>query len=129
MLIKPLEIKEIRLTSLNSKNKTFDLEILFANDTPFKKTYALSPINLLPDIILKDVISSKKPEMEDSDDVLDVICNVYIKNDEEHIKECLLKFIVRLDQRLRNFKITKEANAYMKEFHSLSTYQEIIYKR
>ena len=129
MIIKPLEIKEIRLMALNSKNKTFDLEILFSDESPFKKTYFLSAINLLPDMILKDVITSKKPEMEDSDNVLDVICNVYIKNDEEHLKDCLLKFIARLDQRLKNFKITKEANAYMKEYHSLSTYQEIIYKR
>lgn len=129
MIIKPLEIKEMRLISLNSKNKTFDIEILFSNESPFKKTYSLSAINLLPDMILKDVITSKKPEIEDSDNVLDIICNVYIKNDEEHLKDCLLKFIARLDQRLKNFKITKEANVYMKEYHSLSTYQEIIYKR
>ena len=129
MIIKNLQISEIKLISLDSRQKTFDLEVNILNEPVFRKKYNISEVKELPERILRDIIKANTPEIEDSDDILDTICSVNIKNDEEHIKDCLLKFVVRLDQRLKNFAHSKEAFSYMKEYNSLRTYQEIVYRR
>lgn len=119
----------MKLTALNSRQRTFDLEVNIVNEPPFRKRYNLANAKELPETILKDIIKANTPEIEDSDNILDTICSVNIKNDEDHLKDCLLKCVVRLDQRLKNFTHAKEAFSYMKEYNNLSTYQEIIYRR
>lgn len=129
MIIKSLEIKEIKLLSFDFKNRKVDLEINFSNDSPIRKTYDLKFVKEIPDMIFRDIKAEKKPQIDFSSDILDTISSVNIKNDEEPIKECLFKFLVRIDQKLKNFTHMSDAKQYMKEYNLLSTYQEIIYRK
>ena len=128
MRISTIDITEIRLINFDSKTKRLVLEFSFLNDSMIKREYKYELIDMLPEMILRDIKQLKTPNyIDDEDEILGSINMALIKNDEE-IKLALSRSLLKLGDRLVNLKYTTDATDYMKAYKSINTHQEIIYK-
>lgn len=129
MIVKNLKISEIRASSFDFKTQKLAVDIYFENETSIKKYISLDE-DLVKVInnIMQIIKSSKRPEPEDTNDVLGgiVVVNIY---DEDKIKESLVKFLVKLESKLSFFRQTTGHREYMDIFYELRSMEEVIFKR
>lgn len=129
MQIKNLEVSEIVLTRVDSKNHRLYLQINFSNDSSLPMEVTLEEnFELLVEKLIKQIKSMKKPETNHEDDFLGGVSIVNIKN-EEDIKEKAPRRLYMLDRRLDNLKQTKHYKEYMNLFAQMSTFQDVIYQK
>ncbi len=129
MIIKNLEVNEIAVTKVDSKNKKVQLKVNFTNDSPMIIDLDIQDnFDLVIDKILKQIKSIKKGVDRDEDEILGGISIVNINN-EEDLKERLPKRFFLIDRRFENIKQTTNYKEYMNQYTQLSTFEEVIYKR
>lgn len=129
MLIKNIEITEIRLIRFDSKEKKFRLKFSFSDEPSLEREYKYELVDILPEKILSDIKQLKIPTHIDEDDSILGAINIALIKDDEEIKKSLLKSFLRIGQNLVNMKNITDANEYMKSFKAVNTHQEIIYKK
>lgn len=128
MQIKSLEVTNILLKRVDSKNKQISLQITFSDGTSLPLNMTLeNNFELLVDKLMKQIKQIKKPTTND-DDFLGHISVVSIKNEEE-IKEKAPARFHRVDKRIDLLKSTKEHKRYIDLFHQMSTFQDVIYEK
>ena len=65
MRINTIDITEIKLLNFDSKTKKLVLEFSFLNDSMIKREYKYELIDMLPEIILRDIKQLKTPNYID----------------------------------------------------------------
>ncbi|MBI5392093.1 hypothetical protein HZB00_03775 [Candidatus Woesearchaeota archaeon] len=130
MIVKNLEVSEIRAVKVDSKTKKASIQVLFTNDTPINMQIQLDAddYDVLMEKIIKQIKQEKRPVDDEQDDVLCGIAIVNVVNDDE-LRERTVKGLFQLEKKLDNFKRITRASEYMKAYGQLSTLEEVVYKK
>ena len=129
MIIKSLNVCEIALTKLDTKNSMVELQVNFANESPLRmNAYLDDNYDLFISKLIKTIKAAKHVDTDYDDDVsvLKGISVVTVAN-EEDIKEKAPKKLYMVNNRLDILKHTKTANEYIRLYSQLSTFREVIY--
>ncbi len=130
MIVKNLDVLEIKAVKVDSRAKKATLKISFANETPLMMEITLDEVNpdLLLDRLLKKIKQEKRPTDNDQDDILCGIAIVNIANDED-VREKAVKGFFHLEKKVENFTKIRHAADYMKAYGQMLTLEEVIYKK
>jgi len=128
MIVKNIEISKIEITAFDPKTNIMGVSISFVNEATLTQNFIFENVEIIPDKIIKLIKEKKTPEERDNGDVLDGIAILNI-NDEDMVREKMQKYLVRMEQKIRNFRSTKTGNEYINLFKELSVLRATIYSK
>ena len=129
MKVRNIDILEVKLIKFDSKTGEMKLQVSFIDDTPiFTSVNVENSHEEMAEKVLTAVKQQKKPVDDEDDDLLGGIAIINISNDDE-LRERFGKGVMRIEQRFDTLKRTRSATEYMKAYTSISTSEDIIYRK
>ncbi len=130
MLVKNLDIKDVKATNFNHQHRKITLHVTFTNDTPLTRDVVLQRnTESIANDLLKWIKQQKKPDADPYEDVLSGVIILNIAGDMEDIRDKIAQGLSKIYQRLNNVNNISTAREYMTLFNQLKTAQEIVYQK
>jgi len=130
MIVKKLEIQEIKLLRFDPKLNSLKVKVSFVGDEgPIIFEFKFGDdLDRISKGIIRYVKEVKKPRVGEGEHILDGVAIIDIINDEEVITG-VYKGLIKIDQKIEEMKRTNIASEYMRLFETVNAMKIVLYRK